>query len=108
MTPRNRKTAGFTLIEVLVVVSILGVLMGLVSVLVLRAGGQQKKTQTDLLVRTYLPNAVERYLLEFKRLPPMTVKELNDSSARFKPLSLTDNAVNECIEVLAVACAIPI
>ncbi len=103
MSERNVKQAGFTLIEVLVVVSILGVLMGLVSILVLRASDKQKKSQTELLVRSYLPNAIERYLLEFKRLPPMTLKELNDSSSRFKDLNLSDNSVNECIEVLAVA-----
>ncbi len=103
MMRQNGKQAGFTLIEVLVVVSILGVLMGLVSILVLRAADKQKTSQSELLVRSYLPNAIERYLLEFKRLPPMTVKELNESTPRFKSLSLTDNAINECIEVLAVA-----
>jgi prepilin-type N-terminal cleavage/methylation domain-containing protein len=55
----NRQQRGFTLIEVLVVVSILGVLMGLVSVLVLRAGGQRRKMETESLVKTYLPNLIE-------------------------------------------------
>ena len=78
MNRRNSKQAGFTLIEVLVVVSILGVLMGLVSVLVLRAANKQQTSQTEMLVRSYLPNAIERYLQEMKRLPPMTVKELKE------------------------------
>ncbi|MHC4162821.1 MAG: prepilin-type N-terminal cleavage/methylation domain-containing protein, partial [Planctomycetota bacterium] len=37
----NRHVRGFTLIEILVVVSILGVLMALVSVLVIRAGAHK-------------------------------------------------------------------
>jgi len=98
-----KKENGFTLIEVLVVVSILGVLMGLVSVLVMRSSSHQNKMQTKQLVETYLPNSIERYRTEFRRLPPMSVKELNGIKD-FKALAISDgNATNESIEVLLVA-----
>jgi prepilin-type N-terminal cleavage/methylation domain-containing protein len=97
----NRHVRGFTLIEVLVVVSILGVLMALVSVLVIRAGAHKERMQTEQLVTAYLPQAIMRYQQEFKRLPPMSIKELNLIS-RYKGLS-TDNSTNECNEALLVA-----
>ena len=98
-----RKDKGVTLIEVLVVVSILGVLMGLVSVLIMRAGSHQRRNQTEQIVRTYLPNMIERYMAEFKSTPPMNMKELNAANRRWKSISLGDNTTNECIEVLVVA-----
>ncbi len=98
----NRHVRGFTLIEVLVVVSILGVLMALVSVLVIRAGAHKERMQTEQLITAYLPQAIMRYQQEFKRLPPMSVKELNQIS-RYKGLAITDNSTNECNEALLVA-----
>lgn len=98
----NRHVRGFTLIEVLVVVSILGVLMALVSVLVIRAGAHKTRMQTEQLVTAYLPQAIMRYQQEFKRLPPMSIKELN-RIGRYKGLAITDNSTNECNEALLVA-----
>ena len=49
----NRSKRAFTLIEVLVVVSILGVLMGLVSVLVMRATSHTEKNDAKSLVEAY-------------------------------------------------------
>jgi hypothetical protein len=54
------------------------------------------------LVKRYLPNAIENYRNRFKRLPPMSVKELNITS-RFKGLRIESNASNECSEALLVA-----
>jgi prepilin-type N-terminal cleavage/methylation domain-containing protein len=100
----NRNGRGFTLIEVLVVVSILGVLMGLVSILVLRSGSHQKKNQTEQLIKMHLKIAIERYNQEFKRLPPVNVAELTVSSSRWKALSNPQNNIlNESAEVLLVA-----
>jgi prepilin-type N-terminal cleavage/methylation domain-containing protein len=98
----NRHVRGFTLIEILVVVSILGVLMALVSVLVIRAGAHKQRMQTEQLVTAYLPQAIMRYQQEFKRLPPMSVKELNRISS-YKGMAITDNSTNECNEALLVA-----
>ncbi|MHC4135279.1 MAG: hypothetical protein ACYS0K_09865 [Planctomycetota bacterium] len=84
------------------VVSILGVLMALVSVLVIRAGAHKQRMQTEQLITAYLPQAIFRYKQEFKLLPPMSIKELNQIS-RYKGLAITDNSTNECNEVLLVA-----
>ena len=92
----------FTLIEVLVVVSILGVLMGLVSVLVMRSGSHQATNDAKQLVEAYLPNMVERYYAEFNKWPPMTIKELNRTKA-WRDIAVPDNSTNECIECLVVA-----
>ncbi|MHC4547192.1 MAG: type II secretion system protein [Planctomycetota bacterium] len=96
----NRQERGFTLIEILVVISILGVLMALVSVLVIRAGAKKEELQTQQLVTAYLPNAIERYKQEFKRFPPMSMRQLG-AITRYKGL-VTDNETNESSEVLLV------
>ncbi len=96
-----RKENGFTLIEVLVVVSILGVLMGLISILVLRSASTQREHTTRTALQT-LGLKIDMYAKEFKRLPGMTVKELTAASPRWKGLSL-ENDTNTCNEVLLVA-----
>lgn len=97
-----RKEKGFTLIEVLVVVSILGVLMGLISVLVIRSSATQREQTTRMALQT-LGLKIDMYTKEFKRLPGMTVKELATASERWKGLSMPENFTNECNEVLLVA-----
>ncbi|MDH3592857.1 MAG: hypothetical protein OER88_13305, partial [Planctomycetota bacterium] len=88
----------------LVVVSILGVLMGLVSILVIRASSHQERNMTETLIKTFLPNSIERYKTEMKRLPPQSVTELQKSSSRWKSLALSDaNATNDTAECLLVA-----
>jgi len=62
----------------------------------------RQRLATDYLVRLYLPNAIENYQRAFKRLPPMSVKELNITS-RFKHLRIDTNALNECGEALVAA-----
>lgn len=98
----RRRDDGFTLIEVLVVVSILAVLMGLVTVLISKSTGQQLRNDTVQMVKTYLPNKIELYRTDFGRYPPATIKELTAASKRWKDLTI-DNATNECNEVLLVA-----
>lgn len=93
---------GFTLIEVLVVVSILGVLMGLVSVLVMRSGEHKRKQEARSTVKAFLPALIEDFKREFKRYPPVTLIELNKIPA-FKNVQLPENDTNTCIELLVVA-----
>jgi prepilin-type N-terminal cleavage/methylation domain-containing protein len=100
MTKRER---AFTLIEVLVVVSILGVLMGLVSVLVMRAGSHRSKNDAIQIVKTYLPGKIESFKNEFKKWPPMSMQELNKVKAWKDVATDGANTTNECIEVLVVA-----
>ena len=99
----SKRERAFTLIEVLVVVSILGVLMGLVSVLVMRAGSHQKKNEAKQIVTAYLPARIDAYKAEFKRWPPMTVAGLNRVKAWKDVAGDGTNVTNECIEVLLVA-----
>ncbi|HEX5138021.1 MAG TPA: type II secretion system protein [Planctomycetota bacterium] len=91
---------GFTLIEVLVVVSILGVLAGLISVLITQAGKKRlefETTQTITLVRT----AIENYNSDFHRLPPETMAAF--AGTQWAGLSVSGNTTNECNECLLVA-----
>jgi hypothetical protein len=62
----------------------------------------RKRFATEFLVRCHLPNAIENYRRCFKRLPPMSIKELNVAN-RFKSLRIDANASNECGEALLVA-----
>ncbi len=99
----QRVQKGFTLIEVLVVVSILGVLAGLISVLVLQAGAKRNQMDTQLVVQTQLPTAINRFKAEISnRLPPMSVVELANFP-NWVGLSVTGNTTNECNECLLVA-----
>lgn len=96
------KTKGFTLIEVLVVVSILGVLMGLVSVLVLKSASHRQKTEAKQMVQAYLPTKIQRFQDQFNRFPPMTLEELNRFKV-WKTLGLSGNETNLANELLLVA-----
>jgi prepilin-type N-terminal cleavage/methylation domain-containing protein len=96
----RRFQRGFTLIEVLVVVSILGVLAGLISILVTQAQARQKKFETETAL-TQIRTAIDSYQQDFSKLPPMMVSEL--AGTRWAGLSVTGNTTNECIECLLVA-----
>jgi prepilin-type N-terminal cleavage/methylation domain-containing protein len=97
MTRKSEK--GFTLIEVLVVVSILAVLMGLVTVLVSKAGKSRYENDTKQLM-AYLYHGIERYMTEFRQPPAMTVAGLN-KIRDWKSLQ-ADNTTNETAECLLV------
>jgi prepilin-type N-terminal cleavage/methylation domain-containing protein len=96
----RRVQGGFTLIEVLVVVSILGVLAGLISVLITQAGKKRlefETTQTITLVRT----AIDNYNADFKRLPPETMGGF--AGTQWAGLAISGNTTNESNECLLVA-----
>ena len=71
----KKNESGFTLIEILVVVSILGVLMGLVALLVIKAPQQQKEFMSKNRI-TQLDGAIHRFKSEMGWLPPMTIEGL--------------------------------
>lgn len=97
----DKKQSGFTLIEILVVVSILAVLMSLVVILVQRAPKKQREMQATTLV-TNLALSVESFQGEFRRYPPMTVKGIVEAAQQWKGLAI-ENSTNEGSECLAVA-----
>lgn len=98
----QRSNRGFTLIEVLVVVSILGVLAGLISILVVKSKEKQQVFLTDEIVKTQLPTAINVFKNELHGLPPMTVAELAGFKA-WNGLMVAGNTTNECSECLLVA-----
>ena len=78
------KNAGFTLIEILVVISIIGVLAGLVGVLITKARKSQLETSTQQLVKTILTMKIELYKQEMGRYPASTVQDLQKAGGRVK------------------------
>lgn len=96
----RRVQRGFTLIEVLVVVSILGVLAGLISVLITQAGKKRLEFETQQAI-TLVRTAIDNYNADFKRLPPETMAGF--AGTKWAGLAISGNATNECNECLLVA-----
>jgi len=98
--------AGFTLIEVLVVISIIGVLAGLVGVLINKARSSQLETSTQQLVKTTLPMKIEMYRQEMGRYPASTISGLQKAGGKnklWKNVTTQDgNDINQSVEVLIV------
>jgi len=96
---------GFTLIEILVVVAILGVLMGLVTLLIPKSHTEQAKFVTRTRI-TQLGSAVDRYQQDpaLRRLPPMTLDALSKRSKYYEGIAYAQaNDANESCEVLYIA-----
>ena len=98
----NKRDYGFTLIEILVVVSILGVLMGLVTLLVITAPEKQKYFLTETRI-TQLSTTIQRFKQEMNYLPPTTIELLGKRTKYYAKLRLPDNETNSAIEALVVA-----
>ncbi len=60
---------GFTLLEVLLVILILGMLAGVLIVAVGGAGEGARRDTTTLLITTTVPNAIERYKFNIGHVP---------------------------------------
>ena len=97
---------GFTLIEILVVISIIGVLAGLVGVLITKARKSQLETSTIQLVKTILPAKIESYRAEMGRYPASTITMLRKSGGKqriWKDVATSNgNDLNESVEILIV------
>ena len=98
----KKNESGFTLIEILVVVSILGVLRGLVAILVIKAPQQAQKFKSENRI-TQLDGAIHRFKSEMGWLPPMTIEGLGKRSKYFAKIKVPDNDINTSIEALCVA-----
>lgn len=96
----RRVHGGFTLIEVLVVVSILGVLAGLISVLITSSNKTKLEFQTKQTI-TMVRTAIDNYNADFKRLPPETMAGF--AGTRWAGIAVSGNSTNECNECLLVA-----
>jgi len=96
----QRFQRGFTLIEVLVVVSILGVLAGLISILVQQATKKRYAFETTTAI-TLVRTAIDNYQQDFHKLPPMMMSEF--AGSRWAGLTVSGNTTNECNECLLVA-----
>ncbi len=96
----RRVQRGFTLIEVLVVVSILGVLAGLISVLITQAQKKKLEFETQNAI-TFVGGAIDTYKSDLGRLPPETMAGF--AGTKWAGLSVSGNTTNECVECLLVA-----
>ena len=105
MERRRNQSSGFTLIEILVVVSIIGVLAGLVGVIIAKSNEKALKTSTIQLVQAYLPAKIKDFQGQMGgRLPASTLSGLQKMGTKVKPwksVSMT-NDINLCNEILII------
>jgi prepilin-type N-terminal cleavage/methylation domain-containing protein len=106
MKRANRFSRGFTLIEILVVISIIGVLAGLVGVIISKANAKAMRTGTITVIKTVLDTKIRMFKQEFGRFPMSNIESLRKSMGKSKPykgLAFVDgNETNASIELLMV------
>jgi len=106
MKRTEQLSRGFTLIEILVVISIIGVLAGLVGVIIARSSRKAEETGTIQLIKTVLDPKVRMFRQEFGGRYPMSDLETMRKSLRSKAyanVAFADgNDINIGIELLLV------
>ncbi|MHC4939175.1 MAG: type II secretion system protein [Planctomycetota bacterium] len=106
MNRANHPSRGFTLIEILVVISIIGVLAGLVGVIISKANEKAMRTGTVTVIKTVLDTKIRMFKQEFGRFPMSNVEDLRKSMGKTKPYQavafVDGNDVNACIELLRI------
>ena len=105
-TANRGPSRGFTLIEILVVISIIGVLAGLVGVIIAKANQKAERTGTIQVVSTVLATKCRMFKQEFGNFPRSSVSSMKKSLPKTKPYKnvgfVDGNDVNVCNEILMV------
>lgn len=81
----HSKKTGFTLIEVLVVIAIIGVLAGLVGVIIGKANEKAQVTGTKEVINVVLDMKIRRFKQEFGRWPASSLSTLSKLGGKAKP-----------------------
>lgn len=79
MNPRNRRRSGFSLMELLAVVTILGIIAAIVVPRV-TVSSDTAKQKVDAHNRATLNAAIERYYIEVGTWPSANLNELNNAT----------------------------
>jgi prepilin-type N-terminal cleavage/methylation domain-containing protein len=102
----HNRNSGFTLIEILVVVSIIGVLAGMIGVIIAKANQKALRTASITLVKTTLSTKIKMFEQEMGRYPASNMGSIRKWGRQEKPwknLATSDgNEINACNEILVL------
>ena len=94
-----RRAAGFSFIEILVVMGIIGVLAGLGAVIItIMVKGRPKRASETTVVK--VKSAIDTWKLKFYEYPPTTLEGLSKAVGLVAVKYSNKNATNEAIEAL--------